>query len=94
MANHFQNKTLYINVYWFSSKDLKLWFNLFDYYIFGFKLYMLEENEIKYLVIPYIPVHSLLLVKSIPRMRFDDSRPSFLNAVVTCKELYLKLLLH
>lgn len=33
----------------------------------------------------YKPVHSLLLVKSIPRMRFDDSRPSLRKASVTCK---------
>lgn len=31
------------------------------------------------------PVHSLLLVKSIPTMRLEDSSPSFLNASVTCK---------
>jgi len=30
-----------------------------------------------------LPVHSLLFVKSIPRTRFDDSKPSFLKAVVT-----------
>jgi hypothetical protein len=29
------------------------------------------------------PDHSLLLVKSIPRIRFDDSRPASLSAVVT-----------
>lgn len=31
------------------------------------------------------PVHSLLFVKSIPTIRLDDSRPSFLKASVTCK---------
>lgn len=30
-----------------------------------------------------LPDHSLLLVKSIPRIRFDDSRPASLSAVVT-----------
>jgi hypothetical protein len=32
----------------------------------------------------YLPVHSLLFVKSIPRIRFEDSKPSFLKALVTC----------
>ena len=31
------------------------------------------------------PVHSLLLVKSIPTMRLDDSRPESLKAFVTCR---------
>jgi len=31
-----------------------------------------------------LPVHSLLFVKSIPRIRFEDSKPSFLKALVTC----------
>lgn len=30
-----------------------------------------------------LPDHSLLLVKSIPRIRFDDSRPASRRAVVT-----------
>lgn len=33
-----------------------------------------------------IPVHSLLLVKSIPRMRLDDSKPASLKAAVTWKQ--------
>jgi len=36
------------------------------------------------------PVHSLLLVKSIPTMRLEDSRPAFAKASVTLK--YEKLL--
>lgn len=31
------------------------------------------------------PVHSLLLVKSIPTIRFDDSNPASLRAAVTCR---------
>lgn len=30
------------------------------------------------------PVHSLLFVKSIPTIRFEDSRPAFERASVTC----------
>jgi len=36
------------------------------------------------LLMNYLPVHSLLFVKSIPRIRFEDSKPSFLKALVTC----------
>jgi len=32
-----------------------------------------------------LPDHSLLFVKSIPRIKFDDSRPDSLNAEITCK---------
>ena len=32
------------------------------------------------------PVHSLLFVKSIPTIRFEDSRPARANASVTCEE--------
>ena len=32
------------------------------------------------------PVHSLLLVKSMPRMRLDDSRPCCRSAAATCEQ--------
>lgn len=31
------------------------------------------------------PDHSLLFVKSMPRIKFDDSRPASLNEEITCK---------
>lgn len=33
-----------------------------------------------------LPVHSLLFVKSMPTMRFDDSRPARASASVTCRK--------
>jgi len=32
-----------------------------------------------------LPDHSLLFVKSTPRIKFDDSRPDSLKAEITCK---------
>lgn len=50
-----------------------------------FMIYIYIYMKIAVFLYIHEPVHSLLFVKSIPTIRLDDSRPSFLKASVTCK---------